>query len=379
MRKSFSICLVLLLLAIFLLPQKAFGDNSNTASRFSDLPENNWAYKYASLLEKRGMMEKDPEGKFNPDQPLTRAEVTKIILLEKGIPVNEEVTESGFSDVDLTNPYLPYIKKAFEEGILNGYPDGTFKPDGLVNRAEFIKIILQAHKQDTSNQATNEFSDVPKDAWFADYIGKALSLGLVKGADDGKFYPENSVTRAQAAKIICELMKKENTISENDLSFAAMSAESVQVKAYEEYVFAIINALRAENDLPPYALNPDISAVARKHAQYLADNNIKSEHAGENGSTPFKRLDDTGISYAYAAENVAWATSNQRSIMETLLQTHIDEKYGMMSEPPDKPNHRTNILSTFHNFNQVGIGVVIKNSNGSTEVRIVENFVQAIE
>lgn len=91
-------------------------------------------------------------------------------------------------------------------GILDGYTDGTFKPDAIVTRAEMAKIICETLGYNTLSAGTTSFEDVAATHWAAGYINMAHGLGIINGYGNGKFGPEDTVTYEQAVKmIVCAL------------------------------------------------------------------------------------------------------------------------------------------------------------------------------
>ena len=134
--------------------------------------------------------------------------VTTLILL--GGPLAKAVS---FNDVPAGHPNADAIEYVKENGIVSGYPDGTFKPDNTINRAEFTKIIIGAQFDSATieNCITQNvqaswtyafFPDVPKDAWFAKYICAAKMKGIINGYPDGLFKPESDINFSEASKII---------------------------------------------------------------------------------------------------------------------------------------------------------------------------------
>ncbi len=119
---------------------------------------------------------------------------------------------ADFSDVTNTSPYADAINYVQTEGIVGGYPDGTFKPNDEINRAEFTKIIVGSAYNLTNLEPENErvFRDVKGSEWFAPYIAKAVDEGIVEGYSQGgdleqtaiPFYPTFRINFAEAAKII---------------------------------------------------------------------------------------------------------------------------------------------------------------------------------
>ena len=108
-----------------------------------------------------------------------------------------------FTDVDFNHAYTQAIQWAKTSGMLSGYPDGSFRPDKSVNRAELLKIVLEATDIDIDS-ANNEgftFTDVDKKAWYAPYVLYAKTHDIVQGYADGTFRPDQVVNFAEALKI----------------------------------------------------------------------------------------------------------------------------------------------------------------------------------
>jgi hypothetical protein len=106
----------------------------------------------------------------------------------------------AFSDVASSHPNYEAIMYLYENGIIDGYSDGTYRPDSTINRAEFTKIIIESIAK-TSNDNSNCFPDV-KQEWFAQYICYAKDKQIISGYPDGTFKPANNISFVEAAKII---------------------------------------------------------------------------------------------------------------------------------------------------------------------------------
>ncbi|MBL4694415.1 S-layer homology domain-containing protein [Candidatus Gracilibacteria bacterium] len=115
---------------------------------------------------------------------------------------NQENTRI-FSDIPNSHKNGPAIEYLNINQIIDGYPDGSFKPDGEINRAELIKMIVAmkvGNPADYGNY-TNCFPDITNE-WFAPYVCYAKERGWVQGYDDGLYRPENKTNRAEAMKIV---------------------------------------------------------------------------------------------------------------------------------------------------------------------------------
>lgn len=109
-----------------------------------------------------------------------------------------------FSDIYSTHKNYQAISYMKENGIINGYPDGSFQPANPVNRAELLKILIESLAPNFDRSANNSacFSDVKADEWFTAYACYAKAQGWVSGYADGSFKPAQTVSRAEAVKIV---------------------------------------------------------------------------------------------------------------------------------------------------------------------------------
>ena len=125
-----------------------------------------------------------------------------LLLTLSYIPSLKSADAVSFSDVSSGYWAASEIADLVGKGILNGYPDGTFKPDNSVTRAEFAKIISLAMGYSPNPSASLKFPDVAQDHWAFGYIASAVDHGLVKGYPDGTFGPSRNVTKAEVLTII---------------------------------------------------------------------------------------------------------------------------------------------------------------------------------
>ncbi len=105
---------------------------------------------------------------------------------------------------DVPSDYWAYdqIVKLVELGILKGYPDGTFKPENNVTRAEFATMVVLAKKLTLVSPATPSFKDVPTTHWAYKYVETAVRAGYLKGYPDGTFGPSRTITREEIAAVM---------------------------------------------------------------------------------------------------------------------------------------------------------------------------------
>jgi murein DD-endopeptidase MepM/ murein hydrolase activator NlpD len=169
--------------------------------QFSDLPTSHWAYDYIGYLYCRNVVSGFGDGTFRPDAETSRAEFTKWISLAFGWNLYNPYFPS-FSDVPRTHPYYQYIETAKLRGIIVGYGDGTFRPTNTVTRAQATKMIVLSKGWPIVNPQSPTFPDVLGDNWSYGYVETALRRGIVGGFGDGTFRPNFPLTRAHLSKML---------------------------------------------------------------------------------------------------------------------------------------------------------------------------------
>ncbi len=107
----------------------------------------------------------------------------------------------SFSDVTVSTYYRNSINWMDEAGVINGYPDGTFKPDQCVNRVEFLKMMFKTFEIATSAYDATLFSDTPEGQWYTPYVKAAIARKTINGYPDGTFKPGQCVNRVEAIKM----------------------------------------------------------------------------------------------------------------------------------------------------------------------------------
>ena len=141
------------------------------------------------------------DGSFQPENPITRAEAAQMFY---GLLISppEETGEPPFADVG-TQWYAPAVNALGQLGAIGGYPDGTFRPDRGITRAEFVAIAARFAEE---KQGENRFSDVAETNWAREAILSACAYGWVSGYPDGTFRPASSIRRSEAVVILNNML-----------------------------------------------------------------------------------------------------------------------------------------------------------------------------
>lgn len=112
-----------------------------------------------------------------------------------------------FADVDVNSQEGKAINKLWTLGYINGYDEYTFAPYKTITRAEFVKIVNRVFSYDVPGE--NSFNDVKEDDWFFNEICIAAQAGYINGMGDGRFCPQDNITREQALTIVDNILKME--------------------------------------------------------------------------------------------------------------------------------------------------------------------------
>ena len=159
------------------------------------------------------------DGTVRPNGRITRAEVATIFfrLLTDDARQRNWSSENNFSDVSADKWYNNAVSTLCHMGVLGGYSDGTFRPNAPITRAEFAKIAV-SFSQANGSAVYSYFTDVKTTDWFAPYVTTAKDSGLIEGYSDGSFKPENRITRAEACAIVNRVLGRKPSKSHMKIS-----------------------------------------------------------------------------------------------------------------------------------------------------------------
>ena len=180
--------------------------NEVITETFCDLNTVSWAKEAICYLADKNVLNGRENGLFYPDDLVTREEFVKMITL--ALHILDDSAETGFTDVECGRWSYPYIASGVAAAIINGVSEQKFAPEAFITRQDMAVIVFRAAqcmKLELSGTAAfsdeNEISDYAKNA-----VSHLAGTGIVNGVGNGLFAPKDAVTRAQAAKIIYELV-----------------------------------------------------------------------------------------------------------------------------------------------------------------------------
>ncbi len=186
---------------------------------FPDLPKGSDYYLAVKFFKDNNLIQGYPDGLFRPDQEINRAEALKVLVgaiefdayspVEK--PLNssspENTVECDFPDLDSEAWYYSYVCSAFGNEVIEGYPDGYFRPAQTINKVESLKVIVLQSGLHLPTDFADNFADVPLDAWFAPYTHLAeMNTYLVPNRND-EINPAENMTRGEFALLMYRVVQ----------------------------------------------------------------------------------------------------------------------------------------------------------------------------
>ncbi len=163
-----------------------------------------------------------PDHSFGADRNMTRAEVAQMfyaLLLDKDVKIT-----TSFSDVPGDAWYAKAVNTLTSLGMLGGYPDGTYRPNAPITRAEFSAIALAFAQE--RGAVSCSYTDVPSDAWYYTYVAQATAYGWIGGYPDSTFRPNSPITRAEVCVIVNHMLGRSADKSFMDLHADALHSFS---------------------------------------------------------------------------------------------------------------------------------------------------------
>lgn len=185
---------------------------------FQDVPANFWASRYINKLSRRGLLTGFPDGRFQPNQPITRAEFARLVVQALNPQPSPATPKSkvAFKDLKANHWATSAIEQVTQAGFMAGYPGQIFRPDQPIPRVQLWVAIATGLKLPPNPQAAQALAiyrdtpDIPK--WAIPQMGAAAKAGLVVTPAPNQLSPNQPATRADAAAYLYQALVKANKI-----------------------------------------------------------------------------------------------------------------------------------------------------------------------
>lgn len=212
---------------------------------------------------------------------------------------DNEPSKPELTDIAGTR-YEKSVKKLVELGVINGFEDNTFRPTENVTRAQFAKMLVEALDLKLNNSSTSlHFPDLAETHWANNYIRIAVDNGIINGYPDGTFKPDEPVTYAESMAMILRAMKLEEKMNDKSWPLGYINeAKNVGLLDFVDYNAPDVSANRGETAISLFNM---ISIIKDKEDRILnatysnenatitlkknGDDGVDFDFSGYNGST----------------------------------------------------------------------------------------------
>jgi hypothetical protein len=205
-----SVMLVLALFCLGILAAAAV-PSAQAISKPNDIL-GHWAESYIDKLVSQGAVAGYPDGTYRPNQLVTRVEFMLMINKAYKVPDTDEVVNM-YDVVNNRDWFAHEMAKTVTAGLMGGYPDHTFRPNAIISRQEAAYIVAKASELDLNVTYPLAFAD--KDSiplWSKPSIAAMAAVGYISGYPDGTFRPFDSISRGEAAVIITRSQESKTKI-----------------------------------------------------------------------------------------------------------------------------------------------------------------------
>lgn len=327
---------------------------AKTSPTFTDVKSTYWAAPVIYELVEKGFMEGYTDGTFKPNSTTTRAEAASIIARTMGIPLATDFVPE-FTDVPANHRYYKEICKLAELGIIQNASE--FHPEAPLKRAHISKMIALAYEVEVDQKNKTSFKDLPKNYWAKDYIESLADVEIVKGKTAKTFEPNEFVTRAHVAALTMRGMEFKEKINNLEVVYDFLQKDYIETvnhhKQWEKKILELVNKERAVKGLSPFMQDKKLTQIAIIKVKDMLKRNY-FEHNSPFYGNPWDLATLFDYEYSSYGENLARNFESPETTVKAWMAS---------------PKHRDNILKEV--YTHMGIGIE-QSKNG--KYYVVQHF-----
>jgi hypothetical protein len=256
---------------------------SQIALAFSDVDDNTSYENSITWMSENGVINGYPDGSFKPKQCVNRVEMLKLLMEMQEIDVESyEDNTTLFPDTSKNEWYAPYVIAGRAEGIIKGYPDGTFKPGQCVNRVEAIKMAMESFNVDEySFDGGWDWADIESSEWYFKYAYAALDMDILglehvsyktyseTGLPYNHYYPAESMSRQEVAEMLYRIkIMIDNAKDKYDSADSPNAIESSQEPEETAEIIQKISEYCVEHNIPECSIGTSYYVVDDSDDKY---------------------------------------------------------------------------------------------------------------
>ena len=246
-----------------------------------------WAKKEINQFISSGYVNGYEDGTFRPDNSITRAEFVKLVNKYFGFNNKENIK---FSDINANDWYYNDVCIASKAGYINGYEDKTFKPNKTITREEVSKILVSIkNQQDVNYDKLNKYPDKNKVSnWAKPYVEGAIEQGYLKGNDLGFLNPTNNITRAESVTILSRVAKAKPDIKKEVKNEAPIitAKENLTLEVGQKFDTSMLNVKVSDKE----DKNLDVKYEGKVNTDLAGNYTITITAKDSKGLTTIKKV-----------------------------------------------------------------------------------------
>jgi len=276
MKKLVRIITVIFIIST-IFTQIALAEETKIIPKFSDLDETYWAYKGIEKLVEAGFIVGYPDGSFQPNGNITRAELIKIV--NKVFSYSQKQESTKFTDVKSDDWFFDNILIAQKVGYIKGYPDDTFRPNENITRQEFCTILDSINgfvELPFENSISDEVSP-----WAVEYVNKIVSNRIMALDENNKFRATEKVTRAEVCDALAKFVILEEPVTGVPSNGGSVGDDSLTDEELNETMDTVTRRLEKGvlPNLTTDAQKEIVEDIISNMNEYKADSNHNYEDA----------------------------------------------------------------------------------------------------
>ncbi|SIS82537.1 N-acetylmuramoyl-L-alanine amidase [Salimicrobium salexigens] len=255
---------VVVLVAVLLL---SMGAGSVSADTVTGVPGK--YSKEINYLIGENIIKGYPDGDFHGDDKVTRAQAA--VMVGRMLGLSGEKRSTDFPDVNKGLYASGYIQSAKDKGIITGFPEGDYRPNKSMTRAEMAYLIVKALRLETKSDVT--FTGIPKSSKLYDYVNKLSTAGISEGFPSGEYKPDRIISRTEFSLFVARGMNKEFKVS----SGTEEPMEVLEKQIVTADFLNVRNGAGSNNQVVGKIYTGDIVSVYKKEGSwyYISSGNIK--------------------------------------------------------------------------------------------------------
>ena len=277
----------------------------DAAPSFSDVKASYWAAPIIYELVEKGYMEGYIDGTFKPNQLTTRAEAAAMLARTMGVALETDF-KPNFVDIGENHPYYQEICKLAELGIIQN--EAYFNPEASLKRAHISKMIALAYQVEVDAKNRTKFKDLPKGYWAKDFIESLADVEIVKGKTATTFDPTGFVTRAHVAALTKRGMVFKEQVANYEVAYDFLQKDYLdttnQYKSWGKTILALVNEERKKAGEQPVLQDIQLTQMAIIKAKDIVKRNY-FEHYSPFYGHPWDLATLFDYEYTSYGENLA--------------------------------------------------------------------------